>query len=75
MARLRVIFGLWCQALRVAVDGLFGGTRLFVSRSCGLQAAGDAAEEIGFGAGSGESDAHTLGRLRDASGNLEQSCA
>ena len=45
------------------------------SRSCGLQAASDSAEQIGLGAGSGESDAHTRGRLRNASGDLEQSCA
>ena len=44
-------------------------------RSCGLQVPGDSAEQIGFGAGSGEGDAHTRGRLRDASGDLEQPCA
>jgi hypothetical protein len=72
VARLCVIFGLWCQALRVAVGGLFGGTCLGVSRSSGLQAVGDAAEQTGLGADSGEGDAHTRGGLGDAGGDLEQ---
>ena len=61
--------------MKVAVVGVFGGTRLGVSRSCGLQAAGDAAEQIGLGAGSSEGDAHARGGLGDAGGDLEQSCA
>src|SRR5438045_816604 len=39
------------------VTGLVGAVAR-LSRSCGLQAAGDAAEEHGFGAASGEGDAH-----------------
>ena len=61
-------------ALGVGGIGLFGA-RALVSRSCGLQAASDAAEQIGLGAGSGEGDAHAGGGLSDAGGDLEQAHA
>lgn len=48
------------------------GARARRSRSCGLQAAGDAAEQSGFGAGRSESDAHTGGGLCYAGCDLEQ---
>jgi hypothetical protein len=54
------------------VDGLFGGACLGVSRSSGLQAVGDAAEQTSLRASSGEGDAHTRGGLSDAGGDLEQ---
>ena len=52
--------------------GCFGGTCLGVSRSSGLQVVGDAAEQIGLGAGGGEGDANTRGGLGDAGCDLEQ---
>src|ERR1700751_1137096 len=67
-------FRLRCQALKVAGVRLFGHSPQRL-RPCGLQVPGDAAEQIGFWTGSGEGDAQAGCGLRDASGDLEQSCA
>ena len=78
----KFIHGALARDVRSVVSGVEGCCGQAVgrhaprqSRSCGLQAEGDAAEQIGLGAGSGEGDAHARGGLGDACGDLEQSCA
>lgn len=60
------------SGVEVAGIGLFCALALAVTARRGLQAVGDAAEQIGLGACGGESDAHSSGGLRDAGGDLEQ---